>query len=64
MTEHKVGTREEWLETRRELLEREKELTRLSDELANRCGVQLRHTAPSRLADRAGGSRRGGADGL
>jgi predicted dithiol-disulfide oxidoreductase (DUF899 family) len=34
MTEHKVGTREEWLEARRELLEREKELTRRSDELA------------------------------
>jgi predicted dithiol-disulfide oxidoreductase (DUF899 family) len=34
MTEHKVGTREEWLAARKELLEREKELTRLSDELA------------------------------
>jgi predicted dithiol-disulfide oxidoreductase (DUF899 family) len=34
MTEHKVGTREEWLAARRELLEREKELTRRSDELA------------------------------
>jgi predicted dithiol-disulfide oxidoreductase (DUF899 family) len=34
MTEHKVGTREEWLAARIELLEREKELTRLSDELA------------------------------
>jgi predicted dithiol-disulfide oxidoreductase (DUF899 family) len=34
MTEHKVGTREEWLAARRELLEREKDLTRRSDELA------------------------------
>ena len=34
MTEHKVGTREEWLAARVELLEREKELTRRSDELA------------------------------
>ena len=35
MTEHKVGTREEWLAARIELLEREKELTRRSDELAS-----------------------------
>jgi predicted dithiol-disulfide oxidoreductase (DUF899 family) len=35
MTEHKVGTREEWLRARKELLEREKELTRRSDELAH-----------------------------
>ena len=34
MTEHKVGTREEWLVARKDLLEREKELTRRSDELA------------------------------
>src|SRR5688500_539383 len=34
MTEHEVGTREEWLAARKELLEREKELTRRSDELA------------------------------
>ncbi len=34
MTEHKVGTRDEWLEARKELLEQEKELTRRSDELA------------------------------
>jgi predicted dithiol-disulfide oxidoreductase (DUF899 family) len=34
MTEHKVGTRDEWLAARVELLEREKELTRSSDELA------------------------------
>jgi predicted dithiol-disulfide oxidoreductase (DUF899 family) len=34
MTDHKRGTREEWLAARLELLEREKELTRMSDELA------------------------------
>jgi predicted dithiol-disulfide oxidoreductase (DUF899 family) len=34
MTEHTVGTREEWLAARRELLEREKELTRRNDELS------------------------------
>src|SRR6059058_656846 len=34
MTEHKVGTREEWEGARNALLEREKELTRRSDELA------------------------------
>jgi predicted dithiol-disulfide oxidoreductase (DUF899 family) len=34
MTEHRIGTREEWLSARRELLEREKDLTRRSDELA------------------------------
>ena len=33
MTEHKVGTREEWSRAREQLLEREKELTRRSDEL-------------------------------
>ena len=36
MTDHKVGTREEWLAARLELLEVEKELTRRSDELALR----------------------------
>ena len=34
MTEHEVGTREQWLAARKELLEREKELTRRSDDLA------------------------------
>jgi predicted dithiol-disulfide oxidoreductase (DUF899 family) len=34
MTEHKTGTREEWLAARLELLDAEKELTRRSDELA------------------------------
>jgi predicted dithiol-disulfide oxidoreductase (DUF899 family) len=34
MTEHKVGTREEWQEAREELLRREKEHTRVGDELA------------------------------
>jgi predicted dithiol-disulfide oxidoreductase (DUF899 family) len=36
MTEHTVGTREEWLAARLELLEAEKELTRRSDELARK----------------------------
>ena len=34
MTQHAVGTRDEWLAARTALLEREKELTRRSDELA------------------------------
>jgi predicted dithiol-disulfide oxidoreductase (DUF899 family) len=34
VTDHEVGTREEWLAARVELLEREKELTRRSDKLA------------------------------
>jgi predicted dithiol-disulfide oxidoreductase (DUF899 family) len=36
MTDHKIGTREEWLAARLELLAAEKELTRRSDELARR----------------------------
>jgi predicted dithiol-disulfide oxidoreductase (DUF899 family) len=36
MTEHRTGTREEWLAARLELLEAEKELTRRGDELARR----------------------------
>src|SRR5260370_17213424 len=36
MTDHKTGTRAEWLAARRELLEAEKALTRRSDELARR----------------------------
>jgi predicted dithiol-disulfide oxidoreductase (DUF899 family) len=36
MTDHTIGTREEWLAARLELLEAEKELTRRSDELAQR----------------------------
>jgi predicted dithiol-disulfide oxidoreductase (DUF899 family) len=36
MTDHKIGTHEEWLAARLELLEAEKELTRRSDELARR----------------------------
>jgi predicted dithiol-disulfide oxidoreductase (DUF899 family) len=36
MTDHKTGTREEWLAARLELLEAEKELTRRGDELALR----------------------------
>ncbi|HVA91397.1 MAG TPA: DUF899 domain-containing protein [Chloroflexota bacterium] len=34
MTDHKTGTREEWLAARETLLEREKKYTRLGDELA------------------------------
>jgi predicted dithiol-disulfide oxidoreductase (DUF899 family) len=36
MTDHRTGTREEWLAARLDLLETEKELTRRSDELARR----------------------------
>jgi len=36
VTDHKTGTRQEWLATRLELLEAEKPLTRRSDELARR----------------------------
>ena len=36
MTDHGIGTREEWLAARRELLDAEKELTRRSDDLARR----------------------------
>jgi predicted dithiol-disulfide oxidoreductase (DUF899 family) len=34
MTDHKIGTPEEWQAARAELLSRKKELTRMSDELA------------------------------
>jgi predicted dithiol-disulfide oxidoreductase (DUF899 family) len=34
MSNHTIGTREEWLEGREQLLLREKEHTRLGDELA------------------------------
>ena len=36
MTQHRTGTREEWLAERLELLAAEKELTRRGDELAQR----------------------------
>src|SRR5947207_5194800 len=36
MTNHKVGTREQWQAARDELLAEEKELTRRSDELARK----------------------------
>jgi predicted dithiol-disulfide oxidoreductase (DUF899 family) len=36
LTDHRIGTRKEWLTARLELLEAEKELTRRSDELARR----------------------------
>jgi predicted dithiol-disulfide oxidoreductase (DUF899 family) len=38
MTDHKIGTREEWLAAREQLLAREKEHTRLGDELARQRG--------------------------
>jgi predicted dithiol-disulfide oxidoreductase (DUF899 family) len=41
MTDHKTGTREEWLAARLELLAAEKELTRRSDELATTAGAAL-----------------------
>src|SRR6476646_8104186 len=41
MTEHRIGTRDEWLAAREQLLVREKEHTRLGDELA-----QLRRELP------------------
>ena len=47
MTEHKVGTREEWLAARKQLLEEEKKLTRRSDELA-----QQRQRLPWVLVDK------------
>ena len=34
MSEHAIGSREQWLEASKRLLEREKELTRRGDELA------------------------------
>jgi predicted dithiol-disulfide oxidoreductase (DUF899 family) len=34
MTDHKIGSREEWKAAREELLAREKEHTRMGDELA------------------------------
>jgi predicted dithiol-disulfide oxidoreductase (DUF899 family) len=36
MTQHKVGTHEEWQAARDELLAEEKELTRRNDELAQK----------------------------
>jgi predicted dithiol-disulfide oxidoreductase (DUF899 family) len=36
MTDHRTGTREEWLAARLELLEAEKTLTRRGDDLARR----------------------------
>jgi predicted dithiol-disulfide oxidoreductase (DUF899 family) len=52
MTDHKTGTREEWLAARLELLEAEKELTRRSDELARR-----RQELPGCGSTRSTGSR-------
>ena len=49
MTEHKVGTREEYQVARAELLEREKELTHRSDELAHERRLGLQQGAPGQL---------------
>jgi predicted dithiol-disulfide oxidoreductase (DUF899 family) len=48
MTDHKTGTRKEWLGARLELLAAEKELTRRSDELglAGGCDCLPRGAAP------------------
>jgi predicted dithiol-disulfide oxidoreductase (DUF899 family) len=48
MSEHRIGTREEWRAARLELLTAEKELTRRSDELAQR-----RHELPWVQVDKA-----------
>ena len=48
MTDHKTGTRQEWLRARLELLEAEKDLTRRSDELA-----QQRQALPWVRVDKA-----------
>jgi Bacterial protein of unknown function (DUF899) len=42
MTDHKIGTREEWLAAREQLLIREKEHTRVGDELARARRVRQR----------------------
>jgi predicted dithiol-disulfide oxidoreductase (DUF899 family) len=45
MTNHKTGTREEWLAARLELLQAEKELTRRSEKL--HCSVEKRPAGSS-----------------
>ena len=67
LTDHRIGTREEWLTARLELLEAEKELTRRSDELARRRqelpwvridrSTDSRPTRVPRLADCSEGAR-------
>jgi predicted dithiol-disulfide oxidoreductase (DUF899 family) len=61
MTNHRTGTREEWLAARLELLEAEKELTRRSDELAalgsRGEGLPLRDGQRQRLIGRPFGGR-------
>ncbi len=56
MTDHRTGTREQWLAARLELLEAEKELTRRSDELARRRQALpwVRLDQPYRFATEAG----------
>ena len=67
MTDHKIGTRGEWLAAREQLLVREKEHTRLGDELAQQrretLGMErLRDERVKHLGDHAdtGGAASGG----
>ena len=48
MTDHKIGSREEWQAARQELLRREKEHTRMGDELA-----RLRRELPCQVVERS-----------
>ncbi len=59
MTEHRTGTREEWLVARLELLKAEKALTRRSDEVA-RSGS----SCPGSASTRSTGSRQSAAQHL
>ena len=60
MTNHKTGTREEWLAARLELLKAEKELTRRSDELARKRQelpwVRIESSHSRNVGGRSGGS--------
>src|SRR3979490_326725 len=55
MTDHRTGTREEWLSARLELLDAEKELTRRGDELA-----RLRQDLPGVPIEKEDPVRHGG----
>ena len=52
MTNHRIGTQEEWQAQREELLREEKQLTRRSDELLTVRGTD----SPPRGQDRVGGA--------
>ena len=58
MTEHRIGTQEEWQAERDELLKEEKELTRRSEELAEKREEEL---FPDPMAEAMAQSWRGGA---